>query len=190
MAQTRTKSNTTAGSARASRGSNGSRAASRTKRSNGSKKTRSASAGTRTRAAQRRPTAPKASRTDEASSRTDEASEPSRGNAVADVLSKGKTPLLAGGAAAAGLAGGIALSRVGRDKGLSMPKLGGKRKSGPSISMPKVSNPLAKGDTARKALGATAKALGNTAVEIGKAGYRVGELTTEVRRVREQARND
>jgi hypothetical protein len=98
--------------------------------------------------------------------------------------------LLAGGAAAAGLAGGIALSRVGRDKGLSMPKLGGKRKSGPSISMPKVSNPLAKGDTARKALGATAKALGNTAVEIGKAGYRVGELTTEVRRVREQARND
>jgi hypothetical protein len=188
MAQTRTKSNTRAGSARTSRGSNGSRAASRTKRSNGSKKTRSASAGSRTQTAQRRPTkrtaAPKAPR-------TDEASEPSRGKAVADVLSKAKTPLLAGGAAAAGIVGGIALSRGGRDKGLPMPNLGGKgKKSGPSISMPKVSNPFAKGDTARKALGATAKALGNTAVEIGKAGYRVGELTSEVRRVREQARND
>ena len=49
---------------------------------------------------------------------------------------------------------------------------------------------LGKSDSMGKALGNTAKALGKTAVEIGKAGYRVGELTGEVRRVREQARND
>jgi len=88
------------------------------------------------------------------------------------------------------LAGGIALARNGRSKGLSIPKVSGSRGKS-NISLPKVSMPkLTKSDSTGKALGATAKALGKTAVEIGKAGYRVGELTAEVRRVREQARND
>jgi hypothetical protein len=43
----------------------------------------------------------------------------------------------------------------------------------PSISKPKL-----------------AKVLGKTAKEIGKAGFRAGELTTEVRRVREQMGKD
>jgi len=111
-----------------------------------------------------------------------------QGTTFSEVLSKAKTPLLAGGAAVAGLVGGLALARNGGSKGISVPSIGGKRKkSTPSISLPKVSAPKLGKTDAGKALGATAKALGNTAVEIGKAGYRVGELTSEVRRVREQA---
>lgn len=78
-------------------------------------------------------------------------------------------PVLAGGAAAAGLAGGIAIGR--NHRGRKFPKLGG-------------------GDGAAKALGATSKALGKTAVEMSKAGYRIGELTAEVRRVRERVSED
>jgi len=89
------------------------------------------------------------------------------------------------------VAGGIALSRNGVVKGL--PKIGRKRKkaSMPNLSVQNVPRPkLGKGETTAKALGATAKALGNAAVEVGKAGYRVGELTSEVRRVREQVSDD
>jgi hypothetical protein len=77
--------------------------------------------------------------------------------------------MIAGGAALAGLAGGVALSRNGARRkvlGLPVPRIGG---SG-----------------TRKALDGAAKAFGNAAKEIGKAGYQVGELTTEVRRVRER----
>ena len=189
MAQARTKSTRSAGSTRASRGSNGTRAASRTGRSNGSNRTKSATTSTRTQETKRKP--PKRAAASKAP-KSEEAPEQRQERTVGDVLSKAKTPLLAGGAAAAGLVGGIALSRSGKNQAFSIPKFGGKRKRMPSISMPRIPKPqLAKRDTTTgKALGATAKALGNTAVEIGKAGYRVGELTAVVRRVREQARND
>jgi hypothetical protein len=77
--------------------------------------------------------------------------------------------MIAGGAALAGLAGGIALSRNGsRRKVLGMP-------------MPRVG-----GGSTRKALDGAATAFGEAAKEIGKAGYQVGQLTSEVRRVRER----
>ena len=101
--------------------------------------------------------------------------------AVSHAASKAKGPAIAAGAAvaAAAVAGGVAIARHnGRGKkrgGLSMP----------DVSLPKLHKPS--GDTTRDALKATAKALGGAAVEVGKAGYRVGELTSEVRRVREQA---
>jgi hypothetical protein len=78
-------------------------------------------------------------------------------------MSKAKTPMIAGGAALAGLAGGAALARNGsRGSGLSLPK--------PSFG----------GGTS------VAKALGTAAKEIGKAGYKAGELANEVRKVREE----
>jgi len=182
MAQTKTKSSGSARSASPARRSNGSQ----TRKSNGSSGT--------ARTSKARPTSTRTKPAGSAARRPRSASSEveAQGTSFADAVSKAKTPLLAGGAAVAGLVGGLALSRSGGKKGLAIPNLGGKRKKGTArISMPKVPWPkLAKGDSAGKALGATAKALGNTAVEIGKAGYRVGELTSEVRRVREQARND
>lgn len=100
-------------------------------------------------------------------------------------------PALAGGAAIAAVAGGIAIARNARNgsrkgKGVSLPFVGGKRRriAMPRVSLPHLSKP---DDDSKGALRATAKAFGGTAVEIGKAGYRVGELTSEIRRVREQA---
>jgi hypothetical protein len=83
-----------------------------------------------------------------------------------------KAPAVVGGAAAlVGLAGAAALVLNGRGKRHSFSDVIKKRRR----------------KATRKALGATTKALGKTTVAVGKAGYRVGELTTEVRRVREQA---
>jgi hypothetical protein len=84
---------------------------------------------------------------------------PQRG---AEIARKGKTPMIAGAAAAAGFAGGAVLTRMNSGR-----KILGKR-------MPQVRKP------------STGKALANTASEIGKAGYKLGQLTSEVRRVREQ----
>jgi hypothetical protein len=116
------------------------------------------------------------------------------GETLGQVGSRIKGPAVAGGAALAGLAAGVAISRNGHGKRKSLPSLGRRRKriSMPDLSVPKVTSRISKpkiggGESTRKALGATAKALGNTAVEVGKAGYKVGELTSEVRRVREQA---
>ena len=85
----------------------------------------------------------------------------------ADLARKGKTPIVAGAAAVAGFAGGAALRRTNGRKVL------GKRI--PPIRMPHVR----KGPSAGKALASTAS-------EIGKAGYKLGQLTSEVRKVREQ----
>jgi hypothetical protein len=83
------------------------------------------------------------------------------GSTFSNVVSKAKTPLVAGGAALAGLAGGAALaSRNGSSSRFSMPKLGG----GESV----------------------AKALGTAAKELGKAGLKAGELANEVRKTREE----
>jgi hypothetical protein len=109
------------------------------------------------------------------------------------VADKAKGPALAGGAALAAIAGGVALARNGRrSKGFSLPSMGKKRHGihMPHVELPHVSLPhlpqRSDGDTA-DALRATAKALGAAAVEVGKAGYRAGELASEVRRIREQA---
>jgi hypothetical protein len=183
MAQTKTKSGGNTRSATGRR-ANGSQSTSKARRANGSSRTRGTASKTRS------PKRNAANASTKARNVTEESQEQT--STLSEIASKAKTPLVAGGAAVAGVVGGIAVARNGRSKGLSIPTIGGSRKkSRSSISLPKVSMPkLGKGDSTGKALGATAKALGNTAKEIGKAGYRVGELTSEVRRVREQARND
>src|SRR5215204_4320070 len=168
MAQTRTKSGGSTRSTSRSRRSNGSQAASTSRRSNGSSSTRATASGRGARASKR--TSPKrasgaATKSRQAKSR--QAEETRQGTSFGDVVSKAKTPLLAGGAAAAGLIGGVALSRnngkkgVSMLKGVSMPKIGAKRqRKTPSVSMPKLPKPkLGSGDNTSKALGATAKAL-------------------------------
>ena len=187
MAQTRTKRGGSTSSTSSARRPNASRAASRSPRSNGSRSTATSAGRTGSRAAQRAPS----SRASAGAARSQEA-ETRQGTSFGNIVSKAKTPLIAGGAAAAGLVGGVALSRNGGKKGLSIPRIAGTpRRKTPTISPPRMPRPkLRRSDSTRKALGATAKALGKTAAEIGKTGYRVGELTSEVRRVREQARND
>lgn len=184
MAQTKTKSGGNTRSAGTARRRNGSQSTSKARRANGSSRTRGTASKTRS------PKRNAANAPMKARNVTEESQEHT--STLSEIASKSKTPLLAGGAAVAGVVGGIALARNGRSRGLSIPTIGGSRKkSRSSISLPKVSMPkFGRGDSTGKALGATAKALGNTAIEIGKAGYRVGELTSEVRRVREQARSD
>lgn len=195
MAQTKTQNGRGTRAAGTARRSNRSNAGSTSKKANGSSGARTTGkSGARTtgktRSPRSRPTAPRSKPT-AASTRTESVTEEGQeqSSTLSEIASKAKTPLMAGGAAVAGLVGGIALARNGRSKGISMPKLGSSRKkSRSSISLPKMSLPkLGGGESAGKALRATAEALGSTAKEIGKAGYRVGELTSEVRRVREQA---
>ncbi len=87
------------------------------------------------------------------------------GNAVGTAARKGRTPLIAGGAALTGLAGGLAVasaSRRSRRKVLGVP-------------MPK------RGSVTR-----TTGNLASTAEQIGSLGRNVGQLATEMRRMREQ----
>jgi hypothetical protein len=91
---------------------------------------------------------------------------------ISSAASKAKGPLIAGGAALAGLAGGLVLAnRNSKSRGPSLPRLGN-------------------GGSTAKALGSVAAEIGKAGVEIGKAGYRLGEFTTEVRKIREQVSQD
>src|SRR4051794_34196311 len=89
------------------------------------------------------------------------------GQSVGKVASKAKVPLVAGGAAIAGAAGGLALaaSKPGRKKGLkaAMPR------------KPKVK--IKSGDVAK------------AAKEVGNFSTQVGELASELQRARESAKN-
>lgn len=107
------------------------------------------------------------------------------GETVANAASKAKTPLIAGGAALAGLAGGAMLARNGAGKSIG-------RSRGRSLSMPNLPKPNLSKPSLPKAAGSgvgVAKALGTAAKEVGKAGFKAGELATEVRRVREQMKD-
>jgi hypothetical protein len=88
------------------------------------------------------------------------------GRSVGKVASKAKTPLLASGAALAGIAGGIAIGARGarQVKGMRRPKV----KIGPKVKID--SHDLAK-----------------AAKEVGQFGMDVGQLASELRRNREQA---
>jgi hypothetical protein len=96
------------------------------------------------------------------------------GDAIGSVASKTKTPALAGGAALAGLAGGLAIAaRGGRRKVLGMPVPGTRR-------------PLVKVKAPRRTAKGVSKDLMKAAGDIGSAGRQAGELASEVRLVRQQ----
>jgi hypothetical protein len=86
---------------------------------------------------------------------------------ITSVASKAKTPAMVGGAALAGLAGGIAASR---------------NSSGRKV----LGVPMPGRQSTSKAMGKAANAFGSAAKELGKTGYQVGQLTSEIRRVRER----
>ena len=97
------------------------------------------------------------------------------GNALGTAAQKAKGPAVAGGAALAGLAGGLAIAtRSGRRRVLGVPVPGSRR---PLI---KVTTPRRSG---MKEMG---KDLMKVAGEVGSAGRQVGELASEVRLVRQQ----
>ena len=85
------------------------------------------------------------------------------GHAVEGAASKAKTPLLIGGGALAGLAGGVALGARGM-----------RRRKVLGVPLPR-----------RSVLKSSTKDLAKTAKEVGKFGQQVGELTSQVRQTRE-----
>jgi hypothetical protein len=94
------------------------------------------------------------------------------GHAIGEAASKAKGPALTGGAALAGLVGGVALAaRGGRRKVLGVP-IPGTRRPLVQIKAPR-RNHVAKD---------VVKAAGN----MGKAGGQMAELASEVRQAREQ----
>ena len=134
-----------------------------------SSSTRSGSSGSRAAPRSRsRPNPSSRRRTSGATSRS--ANEGGVAPTVSSTASKVKTPVIAGGAALAGLAGGIAVARNGR------------RKKVLGVPVPRVGPP---NRATKKALDNAAKAFGGAASELGKTGSRVAELTSEVRRIRE-----
>jgi hypothetical protein len=94
------------------------------------------------------------------------------GKAIGGAASKAKGPALTGGAALAGLVGGMAIAaRGGRRKVLGIPVPGTRR-------------PLVQIRTPRR--NSVAKEVVQAARTMGKAGGQAAELATEVRRAREQ----
>jgi hypothetical protein len=92
----------------------------------------------------------------------------STGKTLGNTAAKAKVPAIAGGAALAGLAGGIALGA----RGLSKRKVLG-------IPMPR-----------RSVLKASTRNLAASAKHVGSFGEQLAELTTEVKRTRERLQDD
>jgi hypothetical protein len=93
------------------------------------------------------------------------------GHAIGDAASKAKAPALAGGAALAGMMGGMAIaSRAGRRRVLGIPVPGTRR-------------PLVQIKPRRKGV---AKDVVKAAGKMGRAGGQMAELAGEVRMAREQ----
>lgn len=104
----------------------------------------------------------------EAARRTIGSSTKEAGQALGKAASKAKVPLLAGGAALAGAAGGLAIGAM-RSRHSHSPKVLG-------MKMPQ-------GKTMKSGTRSVAKA----AKGVGSFGQRVGDLAVELRHVREQA---
>ena len=105
----------------------------------------------------------------------------SAGSAVGDAAKKAKTPAIAGGAALAGLAGGIALASRGsgprRVLGVPIP---GTRKPLVKINLPTIKVKSPRGSRAKS----VSKDILKAAEEVGSAGRSVSDLLGEVDRVR------
>lgn len=93
------------------------------------------------------------------------------GQTVGKAASKAKTPLLAGGAAVAGAAGGLALSAMRSRQTHSRKVLGVKVPQGKRVKV-------------------RSRDVAKAAKEIGTFGQHVGELATELRHAREETGSD
>ena len=97
-----------------------------------------------------------------------ESSTKEAGQAVSKVTRKAKTPLLAGGAALAGAAGGLAIGAARSRQSHSHKVLGLKLPQGKRVKV-------------------RSRDVAKAAQEVGTFGWHVGELATELRRARESA---
>jgi hypothetical protein len=146
------------------------------KRSQGSQKTQARSkarpkrsSGNRSRRPSSNPSSNGKTRV-EAARQTVEHSTKEVGQTVGKVASKAKTPLLAGGAAVAGAAGGLAVSAMRSRQSHSRKVLG--------VKMPQP-----------KRVKVRSRDVAKAAKEIGTFGQHVGELATELRHAREETGN-
>lgn len=101
---------------------------------------------------------------------TVESSTKEAGQAVSKVASKAKTPLLAGGAALAGAAGGMAIGAMRSRQSHSHRVLG--------VKVPQA-----------KRVKIRSRDVAKAAKEVGTFGQHVGELATEIRHAREETGN-
>jgi len=114
---------------------------------------------------------------------------------AADVARKAKTPLIASGAAVAGVAGAVVLSQTGNGRrkvlGVSMPKrskLGQAKRHMPGKrQMPKVHMPEIKGKDLRKDAHKLAGAVTDAAKQADALGQRVSQVANSVQKVGETA---
>ena len=99
-----------------------------------------------------------------------ESSTKEAGQTVGKVASKAKTPMLAGGAALAGAAGGLAIGAMRSRQSHSRKVLGLKVPQGSRVKV-------------------RSRDVAKAAKEVGAFGQHVGELASELRHVREETRN-
>lgn len=168
MAQTKTNSSTRNSSSRSGGSSKSSRSGA--SKSSGSRKT--TSQGSRKSTSQSRSRSSGSSRSAPQSSRS--GAEKSRPT-IAKIAEKAKGPALAGGAALVGLAGGVALNRKKKSRGvlsrIAMPKLGS------GISMPKLKNGVSMPKP-----GPALDAVGKAAGTVAERSRRLGEMASEVQK--------
>jgi len=93
---------------------------------------------------------------------------------AATIAEKAKGPALAGGAALVGLAGGLALNRNNKKRGV-IGRIPTPSVKAPNVKLPKVSMPQVKPDSALRSIG---KAAG----EVAQRSHRVGDVASEVQK--------
>jgi hypothetical protein len=99
---------------------------------------------------------------------------------IAAFADKAKGPALAGGVALAGLAGGMALTRRRRSRGL-LSRLPSPKLNNSSFSLPKLSPPQVKAPKS----GTIVKSVGRAAEEVAKRSEQVGRVATGVQKASE-----
>ena len=157
---------------RASSSSNGAQTRKRaSSSSNGSQaRKRASSGGTRAKSSASRAKSSGASAVSNAGSNASKA-----GSKVGEFASKAKTPLLAGGAALAGIAGGVAMKSRGNSRSPF------KKLSGPSMSMPKS---LKKMDLGKIDF----ETITSAAQRAGKIGQQVGDVAEAAEKARKKSK--
>jgi trimeric autotransporter adhesin len=181
MAQTKagsTRSKTKSSKSRSSAASKSRNGASAQSKRSPSSRSRSSSSSKRP-SSQRRPASAGQRTSRESRSGTSASRDGSDKSKLAAFAAKAKAPAAAGGAALLGIAGGVALSRTKRRKGIlgRMPK--------PNVKMPKVKASkmnMPKPDSALKAVGSAAG-------EVADRSQRLGQVAAEVQKVSDAIAN-
>jgi hypothetical protein len=188
MAQTKTSKSRSSGSANRTKSSsssrsNGTSTKKRSSRGSGSSTTKRAGSASASKSGSRKRTNPRSS---SSSKRNAQSRQGQNGRAdkstVESIVEKAKAPAMAGGAALLGLAGGLAVSRKQRRKGVFS------RMSAPSLKAPKVKMPKLSAPDMPKP-GTMVKAVGSAAGQVADRSTRLGQIAAEVQKASDAIAN-